>query len=153
MVEKSENNTAMDDNENYLEVRQRELSQSLVAALSGCSTCVTVCVVRLISWEMSDFARISMISFDFSSNLARLSATSNQSDCRLSFAALQDELFAVYDVVRQRECESVCEIHAESSDDTESGELGEDTSSSDHCFSVVSRCQTIPSDTTSNSAP
>jgi hypothetical protein len=35
MVEKSENNTAMDDNENYLEVRQRELSQSLVAALSG----------------------------------------------------------------------------------------------------------------------
>lgn len=54
MVEKSENNAAMDDNENYLEVRRRELSQSLVAALSGLAqhavaVCVYVCVSDLIS--------------------------------------------------------------------------------------------------------
>lgn len=106
MVEKSENGM-MDDNENYLEVRK-------APSLSWCRKrrCWCSC--------LCDF----LINFRRAKKIDRehfLSVIESDNFFVFRFiAAFEDELLAVHDVVRQRECESVRKVYAKSSD-TESG--------------------------------
>lgn len=109
MVEKSEN-SAMDDNENYLEVRKS-------ASLSWCRKVCGCCSCLLNEWFPIKLPWVTRLRGKKHQNHEK---SFNLYHFDLPVTAFKDELLALHHVVRQCQRESIREIHAEPGD-TESG--------------------------------